>query len=100
MLEGGSRGLIYERQMEALINNAEAINNLSASVLLAVILILLGYFYRRDFIRQRKNNVEEKVTLIGIIEKDIESRDRNAAAMLKLATSIEGLDQYLRAKVG
>ena len=93
--------------MENLISQAEAINNLTATVLLAIILILLGYFYRRDFIRERKNNVEDKpwardrqATLIGIIEKDIDSRDRASDANNKLSISIESLNQWLRAKLG
>ena len=93
--------------METLINYAEAINNLTATVLLAIILILVGYFYHRDFIRERKNNVEDKkwardrqATLIGIIEKDIESRERASDANNKLSISIESLNQWLRAKLG
>ena len=93
--------------MENLISQAEAINNLTATVLLALILILVGYFYHRDFIRERKNNVEDKkwardrqATLIGIIEKDIDSRERASDANIKLATSIESLNQWLRAKLG
>ncbi len=93
--------------MDNLIRYAEAINNLTATVLLAAILILLGYFYHRDFIRERKNNVEDKqwardrqATLIGIIEKDIDSRDRASDANNKLSISIESLNQWLRAKLG
>lgn len=93
--------------MEYLIDHAEALNNLSATVLLAAIVVLIGYFYRRDIIRERKNHKEDNLwrrdnqkTLMAIIEKDIESRDSNAEAMSDLATSIAGLSQWLKAKLG
>ena len=92
--------------MIELLNQSESLSNLGAVGLLAIIVVVICFFYRRDFIKELKASQDERFrcttiqeSLMDLVKTDIESRDKNAETNSRLAVSVEGLTQYLKGKL-
>jgi len=54
---------------------------------------LIFMAYRRDFLRERGNSVEEKKVLIAIVERSVSCQERLSASLDRLSESIDRTDQ-------
>ncbi len=92
--------------LELLFKNVDSISQLGAVGLLVILVLVVCFFYRRDFLKELKASQEERhrcsdiqQALMSLVKTDIQSRDKNSDAHVRLSTSIEGLTQYLKGKL-
>lgn len=92
--------------MAELLAYSSMASRLGVPILLFAIAVIVGFFYRKDFLVERKNNVEDRKwqrhnqeMLMKLIERDIASRESASEIDRELAVSITGLHQYLKGRL-
>lgn len=92
--------------MAELLAYSSMAGRLGVPVLLFVVAVIVGFFYRKDFMVERKNGIEDRKwarhnqeMLMKLVESDIASREKAAETDRELATSITGLREYLMGRL-
>ena len=92
--------------MAELLTYSSMASRLGVPILLFAIAVIVGFFYRKDFMVERRNGNEDRKwarhnqeMLMKLVESDIASREKASEVAGELATSITGLREYLKGRL-